>query len=60
MKLSDKVDQIEKALITHLTESGEIRTDIKNVKNEIKDLRKIIYWLVGGGVFINLVSHLWR
>jgi hypothetical protein len=33
MKLSDRVDAIERAVIKHLEESGEIRGDIKWLKH---------------------------
>jgi hypothetical protein len=32
MKISDRVDKLESTLITHLEESGEIRSDLKWLK----------------------------
>jgi hypothetical protein len=53
MNLSKRMDKLETVLIAHLTESGEIRADIKWLK-------RAVYWMVGGGVFMNLMMRLWR
>jgi hypothetical protein len=42
MNLSKRMDKLEEAFITHLTESGEIRADLKWVK-------KAVWTLVGLG-----------
>jgi len=52
MKLADRVDKIEEALIAHLTESGEIKSDLKWLKRGM-------WWVIGGGLVFNLY-HLWR
>jgi len=35
MKLSDRVDIMDKALVSHIEESGEIRADLKWLKKMI-------------------------
>jgi hypothetical protein len=53
MKLSDKVDKLESALVKHLEESGEIRSDLKWLKKG--------YWaLIGLMTAFAGVEHLWR
>lgn len=59
MNLSDRMDRVENMLETHLTESGEIRQDIKWLKKA--------YWsLVGlGGIVTGAVctagfEHIWK
>ena len=53
MTLSKRMDKLEEVVTRHLTESGEIRSDIKWLK-------KAVYWMVGGGVVLNLIGHIWR
>jgi hypothetical protein len=53
MTLNKRLDKLEEIVSKHLEESGEIRTDLKWLK-------KAVYWMVGGGVFMSLVSHIWR
>jgi hypothetical protein len=53
MTLSKRMDKLEEIVMKHLTESGEIRADIKWLK-------RAVYWMIGGGVLLNLINHLWR
>lgn len=38
MKISDRIDKLEKALVAHLIESGAIRSDLKWLKNALLGL----------------------
>lgn len=53
MKITDRVDRLEKAMSTHLEESGAIRQDIKWLK-------KAAYFLLGSPIATEIVRHLWH
>lgn len=55
MKLSDRVDHMEKILEAHLIESGEIRSDLKWLKRSFWSLVGIAGAVAGVGV-----EKLWR
>jgi hypothetical protein len=55
MKLSDRVDKMEKVLEQHLIESGEIRSDLKWIKKSFWCLVGIAGAVAGVGV-----EKLWR
>ena len=53
MKTSDRLDRLEKAMSSHLEESGAIRQDIKWLKK--------MAWFIGGSPLLTeVVHHLWR
>lgn len=52
MKLSERVDSIEKALLHHLEESGEIRADLKWLKKAV--------WGLGGLILTAIIQRLWH
>lgn len=43
--------ELEKLLLQHLEESGEIRSDLKWLKRA--------FWTLAGAVIINMVGHVW-
>lgn len=49
MKLSDRVDNIESALVRHLEESGSIRTDLAWLKKA--------FWTLSAAVIVAVVSQ---
>lgn len=68
MKLAERVDKIENAVVKHLEESGTIRADIaalKLVANELKDVPALMkrvekaFWIVFIAVVGVLVSNFW-
>ena len=50
MKLNDRVDTIEKTLVKHIEESGEIRADLKWLK-------KVIWFIFTSPFLIEAVKH---
>jgi len=42
MKISERIDALEKAVVTHLEESGEIRSDLKWLKKSVWGLYGLI------------------
>ena len=52
MKLTDRVDLIEKAMITHFEESGEIRADLKWLKKS--------FYVLGGLIVSAIVERFFR
>ena len=52
MKLSDRMDSLEKAIITHLEESGEIRSDLKWLKKS--------FYVLGGLIVSAIVERFFR
>ena len=53
MKITDRMDRLEKAMSSHLEESGAIRQDIKWLK-------KVGYFLVGSPFLTEALHHLWK
>jgi hypothetical protein len=49
MKLSDRVDALEKAIVSHFEESGEIRADLKWLKK--------FFWVLAAGIVTGLVQQ---
>ena len=50
MKLSDRVDKIEAALVSHLEESGTIRTDLAWLKKA--------FWILTTAIVTELIAHI--
>lgn len=68
MKLMDRVDKLETAVVNHLEESGQIRADIaalKELAKELKDVPAIVkrvekaFWIVFIAVIGVIVSNFW-
>ncbi len=53
MKIGDRLDRLERAMTTHLEESGAIRQDIKWLK-------RLGYFMVGSPFLTEVMRHLWR
>lgn len=51
--MDTRMTAIEKALIKHLEESGEIR-------NDIKWLKKLGYFVVSSPLITEIVHHIWK
>jgi hypothetical protein len=53
MKITDRLDALEKAMTTHLEESGEIKADLKWLKKAL--------WLVLASPMVTEVVHrVWK
>lgn len=52
MKMSERVDMLEKAMVKHLEESGEIRADLKWLKKS--------FWVLAGLISTAIVERLVR
>jgi hypothetical protein len=58
MKLSDRVDALEKSIVAHFAESGEIRADLKWLKKSYWVLIGLISTVLAGIVLAALrVTH---
>lgn len=49
MKLSDRVDALEKSIIKHFEESGEIRADLKWLKK--------FFWVLASGILLAIAER---
>jgi hypothetical protein len=52
MNLTDRVDSLEKAMITHFEESGEIRADLKWLKKS--------FYVLGGLIVSAIMERFFR
>lgn len=57
MKLAERVDMIEGALVKHLEESGEIRTDLRWLKKAFWTLTGLATTGVAGIIVELIKSH---
>lgn len=50
MKIGERVDMLEKAMVQHLEESGEIRADLKWLKKMMWGVASLIITIVIEGI----------